>query len=88
MIQRVSAGELEGALSYFSIDSVDTNRKFFYNIRGSQLIPAMTQIGTILPISIENGEAQYFFQQQVGGINIAFPIRFRWENGTWKILEF
>ena len=42
----------------------------------------------VLPVFIENGRAQYYFQQLIDGVTITFPIDFVKENGVWKIMEY
>jgi hypothetical protein len=52
------------------------------------LIPIINQIGTLKPVFIKNGRAEYYFEQVIGGQTIAFPVEFIKEDSGWKILEF
>jgi len=51
-------------------------------------ISAIGLIGTLTPATLEDDEAQYYFEQVIDGETITFPVEFTKENGVWKILEF
>jgi hypothetical protein len=85
---RLLAGDIEGAIPYFSEFSADKYRKVFLSIGTTELVPMMSQIPAISPIFIRNANAQYIFDQVVQGFTISFPIEFIKENGTWKILQY
>jgi len=89
MVQQLgTAGNIEGALSYFSTGTADIYREAFNAIPIAELMQMINGIGPISAMSIENDTAQYFFGQQVYGLDLAFPIEFIRENGAWKIVEF
>ena len=86
--ERVIAGDIAGAVQYFSAQSSDAYRNEYLSIGASDLGPLMSQIPAIAPVFIDRNEAQYRFDQVVQGTTISFPIHFIRENGTWKILEY
>ena len=88
MTQRLLAGDIPGAIPYFSGVSADKYREAFLSIGTTDLAQVISQIGTITPVFIGGSDAQYRFDQLIQGITITFPINFVLENGTWKILEF
>ena len=88
MKARLAAGDIPGALSYFSIASKDQYRETFLSLSKAELISDAKNIGTIKPVSIESDKAQYYFENVVDGHKITFPIEFAKENGQWKILEY
>jgi len=89
MTQRLLAGDIPGAIPYFSSVSADKYREAFLSIGTTDLTSVISQIGAITPVFIGGSDAQYRFDQDIQeGITITFPISFVLENGTWKILEF
>ncbi|HZF02221.1 MAG TPA: hypothetical protein VE344_10035 [Methylomirabilota bacterium] len=88
MTAHIVAGDVPGAVSYFSIASTDKYRQAFLSIGSSNLISAINQIGSLTPVFIKNDSAEYYFTNSVGGQTITFPVEFVKENGVWKILEF
>ncbi|HEY6182197.1 MAG TPA: chitobiase/beta-hexosaminidase C-terminal domain-containing protein [Terriglobales bacterium] len=88
MKQRLLAGDVQGALPYFSSISADNYRTAFNSIGTTDLSSMIGQIGAITPVFIQNDTAQYRFDQVIDAITITFPITFVMENGTWKIQEF
>jgi len=45
-------------------------------------------LGPIKKASMENDSAQYYFEHDIDGKTITFPVEFGKENGVWKIKEF
>jgi len=88
MKQRLIAGDVQGALPYFSSLSADDYRTAFLSITTADLTSMIGQIGTITPVFIGSNAAEYRFDQTIDGIIVTFPIEFVLENGTWKISEF
>lgn len=83
--QRILAGNINGALAYFSNASVDQYRQAYASIGAKELSEMFSKIPAIKPVFIENDNAQYRFEQMVQGQLITFPIQFVKENGKWKI---
>ena len=88
MTSCVANGDILGAAQYFSSKTADDYLQDFLTIGTSSLTPAINQIGTLTPASIESVTAEYYFGQKIGGRGLAFPIEFIKEDGGWKILEF
>ena len=88
MKARLAAGDVPGAISYFSIASKDEYQKTFLSLSKAELISDAKNMGTIKPVSIESDRAQYYFEKVVAGQKLTFPIEFDKENGQWKILEY
>jgi hypothetical protein len=88
MVQQIALANIEGALSYFSTESVESFRQAFLEIPNGQLLQWMSEIGPITAVFIENDSAEYIFEQIIGAETLGFPIEFVRENGIWKILEF
>ncbi len=88
MASHIAAGNVSGAISYFSIVSADEYRHDFLSIGTANAASAINPIGMLTPVFIQDDEAEYYFQQVVDGKTITFPVEFVKENGVWKILEF
>ncbi len=88
MTTNIAAGDISGALSYFSIESADDYRQTFLSVGTANTISAISQIGALTPVYIYSDEAEYYFTNTVDRQNITFPVKFDKENGVWKILEF
>ena len=88
MTNRVAAGDISGAAQSFSSLSADGYRQAFLCIGTAKLISDVNQIGPLTPVYIENDQAEYYFEQTVGGQLLLFPVEFVKENGVWKISEF
>jgi hypothetical protein len=88
MKQRLLAGDIQGAIQYFSSISADSYRQEFLSIGPTDLISLVSQIPAVVPVFIEDEAAQYRFDRVIQGITLTFPIDFIKENGTWRILEY
>ncbi|HEX3856070.1 MAG TPA: hypothetical protein VHY30_02100 [Verrucomicrobiae bacterium] len=85
---QIALGNIEGALSSFSVASVDQYRQAFLSVGAANALSAMNEIGTLTLVYINNDRAEYYFTDTIAGQTITFPIEFDKENGVWKILEF
>ena len=88
VISSVALGNIEGALSYFSMATVDKYRQAFLSVGTANTIAAMNDIGALIPVYIGGSRAEYYFNSIIDGQTITFPVDFIKENGQWKILEF
>jgi sugar lactone lactonase YvrE len=88
MTSHVVSGDMNGALSYFSIASVDQYRQAFFSVGKANAISAMNQVGALIPVYVNADRAEYYFTNTVDGQTIGFPVEFDKENGVWKILEY
>jgi hypothetical protein len=88
MNARLKAGDVEGAVSYFSFTAKDKYREAFSALSKDELRSAAKDAVSIKPASIEGDQAQYYFDSIVDGQKITFPIEFDKEMGQWKILEY
>ncbi len=88
MKQRMLAGDINGALSFFSGSSINDYRQAYLSIGAKELTEMFSKIPAIKPVFIENDSAQYRFEQMVQGQLITFPIGFVKENGKWKIEQY
>ena len=88
MISRVQAGDILGAISFFSAAMAQDYEHDFFAIGLPSLLPAMNAIGPLTPSCIYSDTAQYYFIRNIQGINITFPVDFDKENGVWTIKQF
>jgi hypothetical protein len=88
MTQRLLAGDIAGAIPYFSYITAENYRAAYLSIGPTELASIIAQIPAITPIFIAGDEAQYTFDQVIDGFTITFPIRFVRENGLWKIMDY
>ena len=88
MTAHIAAGDIPGAMQYFSSVTANDYNQDFLAIGTANVIPAINQIGTLTPASINGDEAEYYFQQTINGHPITFKVEFVKENGVWKIFEF
>ena len=88
MTNRVANGDIFGAVQYFSSKTADGYRQAFLCIGTAKVISDINAIGPLTPVYIENGKAEYYFEQTIGGQLLLFPVEFVKENGVWKISEF
>jgi hypothetical protein len=84
----VSPGDVNGALSFFSVASQDEYRQDFLSVGTGNTISAINQIGTLTPSYIDDTHAEFYFTNVISGQTITFPVEFEMENGIWKIVEF
>jgi sugar lactone lactonase YvrE len=82
------AGNIEAAVSHFSIASAEDYRRSFISIGATALSAVMNK--TLTPVVINGDRAQYYFEDAtiIPGETITFPVEFVKENGIWKISEF
>jgi hypothetical protein len=88
MKARLLKGDIDGAVSYFASTEAEGYREMYSAIGTNDLIKTISEIPPISPISIERGEAQYYFKQSIDGVDLTFPIKFVKESGKWKIMEY
>jgi hypothetical protein len=81
-------GDISGAMQYFYSVSVERFQQAFLAMGTANLIPIISQIGILMPVYIQNNNAEYYFQQTMAGQTIAFTVEFVKVNGVWKIVEF
>ena len=86
--QNLATGQIEAALTQFSIATADSYRILFGAIGNARLNQNMNAIGQLTPISIDDGEARYYFTSNIAGQPFLFLISFVNENGQWKIRNF
>ena len=88
MNARLKAGDVDGALSYFSIAARDQYRETFLALTKDDLRASAKSTGNIKPVYIYSDRAQYYFDDVIDGQKITFPIEFDREFGQWKIMEY
>jgi len=88
MTNRIVAGDIDGALSYFSVATADDYRQTFLSVGKINAASAVNGIGTLAPVYINDDRAEYYFTNTINGQSILFPVEFSLENGIWKILQF
>jgi Resolvase, N terminal domain/NHL repeat len=88
MVTHVTSGDINGALSFFSVASQDEYRQDFLSVGTGNTISAINQIGTLAPSYIGDFNAEFYFTNTIDGQLITFPVEFDKENGVWKISEF
>ena len=88
MTSHVAGGDINGAISFFSVASQDDYRQSFLSIGTVNTSSVLNQIGTLTPSYIDDAGAEFYFTNTIGGQTITFPVEFDLENGLWKIVEF
>jgi hypothetical protein len=88
MITLLKAGDVQGAVSDFSIASKDRYQKSYQTLPREELLSTVKDMETIKPVYIESERAEYYFESVVAGKTITFPVEFDKEFGQWKIMEF
>ena len=88
MKQQIASDNLEGALAFFSESSKNRYRNSFTLIGLTALKPVIDQIPSLTPVFIDRETAEYRFQEEVDNFTLTFSVKFVWENGAWKILEY
>jgi NHL repeat len=88
MTNQIAAGDVVGAVLNFSVASADDYRNMFLAAGTNNTVSAISQMGTLTPVYIQDDEAEYYFINIINGQAIMFPVKFDKENGVWKILEF
>ena len=88
MTNRIAAGDISGAVSDFSDDSRDDYQQAFLGLGVDAITSDIGQIGNLTPVFIYDDTAEYYFDQDVEGNTIIFPVKFVKENGVWKIQSF
>lgn len=88
MTNCISAGNITGALAYFSVLSEDDYRDLFSEVGTNGTISTIGEIGTLTPSFITDSEAEYNYDDSFNGQPITGTLKFLKENGVWKILEF
>ena len=84
----VNNSDIDGAVAHFSIESRSSYRKAFRSIGVSKASADINAMGTLTPVFIYGGAAQYYFTIDISGQNVIFPVEFVKENGKWKISDF
>jgi hypothetical protein len=84
----LKAGDISGAISYYSVVSKDKYQEAFHAMSKDELHAAVSDFGAIKPDSVEADTAQYYFEKNINGQKITFPIEFVKEDGQWKIMEY
>jgi hypothetical protein len=88
MTTHIAAGDISGAIPYYSAASQDKYRQAFLSVGTGSTMSAFGQIGTLTPSYIDDASAEYYFTKTINGQEITFPVEFDFENGAWKIVEF
>ena len=82
------AGDINGALFYYSVASKDQYREAFASLSKDDLNSMAKDLGAIKRSSLEQDTAQYYFERPISGQMITFPVEFDKEDGQWKIREY
>ena len=88
MIARLKAGDVQGAISDFSIASKNKYQEAYQSLSKDELLSTIKGMANIKPATIESDHAQYYFESVVEGKTLTFPIEFDKEFGQWKIMEY
>jgi len=88
MLANIASGDVNDALTNFSVVSIDDYRQTFFSVGITNALSTINQIGTLVPVYIKNDMAEYYFSQTINGQTMSFPIEFDKENGMWKIISF
>ena len=88
MIAQLQAGNILGAVSFFSVATAQDYQHDFLAIALPALLPVMNAVGPLTAVYIYGNTAQYYFVQTIQGTVITFPVDFDKESGIWKISSF
>jgi hypothetical protein len=88
MTTHIAAGDIAGAVSSFCSDTATNYEQAFISIGTSDLASDISEMGTLTPVFIRNDAAEYYFEKDIEGHTILFPVEFMKENGVWKIISF
>ena len=88
MRNSLEAADVPGALANFSVATKDEYQQAFLSAGTAKISSAISRIGTLSPIFINDDVAHYYFTDTVNGQLITFIVKLTRENGTWKIMEF
>jgi WD40 repeat protein len=88
MVDHATSGDISGAISTFSAMTAGQYQQAFFTAGNAAIASAVGPIRTLSPVSVMSDTAEYYFEQQIAGQTITFPVKFVKENGVWKILEF
>jgi hypothetical protein len=88
MVARLSAGDLAGAIAYFSRLTAERYYKSFLALGLSEVAADINQIGVLTRVFVRNDEAEYWFEHVVESKILLFRVEFIKENGVWRIMEF
>ena len=84
----LSNGQVEQALSQFSLATVEHYRALILTLGTAEVIQSMGAVGQLTPIYVGDEDAQYYFTTSVGGQDLVFPVTLVRENGQWRIRRF
>lgn len=82
MKAHLTTGDVPGAVFYFSDEMKALYRSAFLTMDKSEKLSWADSFGTIKPVSIANGEAEYSCKNRDGTPD---TVKFQKENGVWKI---
>jgi hypothetical protein len=88
MFARLKVGDVQGAMSDFSMESKDKYQEAYQSLSKDELLSTIKDMENIKPLAIESDHAQYYFESVVDGKTITFPVEFDKEFGKWKIMEY
>ena len=84
----VAVGDISGAALSFCNDTTTNYQQAFTAIGTNDLTSDISSIGALTPVYIKNDAAEYYFEKDIEGHTILFPVEFMKENGVWKIISF
>jgi hypothetical protein len=88
LMAQLKAGDVPGAVSDFSIASKDKYQDAFQAMSKDDLASTVKDMQGIKPVYIESDRAQYYFESDVEGKTLTFPVEFDKEFGQWKVMEY
>jgi len=87
MNQRILAGDIEGASSFYASFLAENIRQSFFMQGTNSLIVATLLEPKIIPFFIGRDEAKYGFDEDVPEGTPKGAVEFVKENGVWKISD-
>jgi len=82
---RLEAADVEGAISDLSFDKY---REAFYQLSRADLRLGISEMKQLKPVFVQRDYAQYYFEGQLEGTTLTFPVEFRREFGQWKVVSY
>ena len=84
----LTTNNIQGAVSCFSVASKEDYQQAFSSLSKAELASYVKDLGIIKKVYIKDDKAQYYFEKEISGKTITFPVDFDKEDGVWKIMEF
>jgi len=86
--QALINGDIDGALTQFSLVTVDHYRNLFLTLGTNSVSQSMAATTSLTPLELDSTAARYYFTNTIGGQQFTFVVNFAKEYGVWKIRNY